>query len=204
MARCAATTLPARVGDGLAFMKGRGMGSSWRRAAVAFLAVALSGCGPSGTATPARQNAAPTGSSPPAIEQFRTAPPETSHDLSADEALGGHTLQRHVGKSDADLIARLEREPTISSASTYTDRATAESVVGAALRRDNRAFTSWRARSGRRPNFALRYRADRVIGRTMARGRAESVPCDRAVIVLRWDERRERYYVLTSYPEEGR
>ena len=61
------------------------------------------------------------------------------------------------------------------------------------------------ARAQRAPaNFALRYRADRVIGRTMARGRAESVPCDRAVIVLRWDERRERYYVLTSYPEEGR
>ena len=180
------------------------MGSSWRRAAVIFMAVALSGCGPSGTATPARQNAAPSASSPPAIEQFRTAPPDTSRDLSADEALGGHTLQRHVGKSDADLIARLEREPSISSASTYTDRATAERVVGAALRQDNRAFTSWRARSGRRPNFALRYRADRVIGRTMARGRAESVPCDRAVIVLRWDERRERYYVLTSYPEEGR
>jgi hypothetical protein len=118
--------------------------------------------------------------------------------------MGGHTLQRHVGKSDADLLARLEREPSISSASTYTDRATAESVVGAALRRDNRAFTAWRARSGRRPNFVLRYRADRVIGRTMARGRAESVPCDRAVIVLRWDDRHDRYYVLTSYPEEGR
>ena len=151
VARCVRTTVPARVGDGLDFTQVRGTGSSWRRPALAFLAVALSGCGPSGTATPARQNAAPPASSPPAIEQLRATPPETSHDLSADEALGGHTLQRHVGKSDADLIARLEREPSISSASTYTDRVTAESVVGAALRRDNRAFTSWRARSGRRP-----------------------------------------------------
>lgn len=118
--------------------------------------------------------------------------------------MGGHTLERHVGKSDRDLIARLEREPQISSASTYTDRATAESVVGAALRADNKAFASWRARNGRRPNFVLRHRADRVIGRTVARGRSKSVPCDRAVIVLRWDERRNRYYVLTSYPEERR
>ena len=118
--------------------------------------------------------------------------------------MGGHTLQRHVGKSDAELVARLRREPEISSASTYTDRTTAETVVGAALASENRAFASWRARTGRRPNFVLRYRADRVIGRTVARGRSESVPCTRAVIVLRWDERRDRYYVLTSYPEDNR
>jgi len=118
--------------------------------------------------------------------------------------MGGHTLQRHVGKSDADLIERLAREPQISSASTYTDRETAEQVVGAALESDSRAFAAWRERSGRRPNFVLRHRADRVIGRSMPRGRSTSVPCDRALIVLRWDERRGRAYVLTSYPEEGR
>ena len=118
--------------------------------------------------------------------------------------MGGHTLQRHVGRSDADLLERLRREPQISSASTYTDRETAESVIAAALRNDNRSFAAWRERSGRRPNFVLRYRADHVIGRSMARGHSMSVPCDRAVIVLRWDDGRQRYYVLTSYPEANR
>ena len=109
-----------------------------------------------------------------------------------------------VGKTDADLISRLEREPHISSASTFTDRETAESVVGAALRTDNRAFASWRERTGKRPNFVLHYHAGRVIGRSMARGHVQSVPCDTALIVLRWDDQRQRYYVLTSYPEESR
>jgi hypothetical protein len=183
-------------------MKAKGL--PWRRAVVSLMAAALCGCGPSGAATPIHQDAAPI-AAPPVIEAPRPEPaPDTSHDLSADEAMGGHTLQRHVGKSDAELLARLEREPQISSASTYTDRRTAEAVVGAALHADNRAFAAWRARSGRRPNFALRYRADRVIGRTIARGRSASVPCERAVIVLRWDDRRERSYVLTSYPEDSR
>jgi hypothetical protein len=118
--------------------------------------------------------------------------------------MGGHTLQRHVGKSDAELIARLEREPQISSASTYTDRATAEAVVGAGLRSDSGALPAWRARSGRRPNLVLRYHADHVIGRSVRRGHVGSAPCDRVLIVLRWDERRQRDYVLTSYPEESR
>lgn len=124
--------------------------------------------------------------------------------MSADEAMGGHTLQRHVGKTDAELIERLRREPHISSASTYTDRATAETVVGAALQSGGRPFAAWRDRTGSRPNFVLRYHADRPIGRSIGRGHSTSVPCDRALVVLRWDSGRRNYYVLTSYPEATR
>ena len=118
--------------------------------------------------------------------------------------MGGHTLARHVGKTDAELLDRLRREPQISTASTYTDRATAERVVGAALASPGRAFDAWRTRTGRRPNFVLRYNARETIGRSMSRGRSTSARCDRAVIVLRWDDRLHRFYVLTSYPEVNR
>jgi hypothetical protein len=125
-------------------------------------------------------------------------------DLSVDEAMGGHTLARHVGKTDAELIERLRREPQISSASTYTDRATAERVVGSALASPGRGFDAWRARTGRRPNFVVRHADSSTIGRSLARGRSASVPCTRALVVLRWDERRNRFFVLTSYPEVTR
>ncbi len=169
----------------------------------ALISLALSGCGHSGSATPVEQSAPAQKSPAPVAEQRRPSAPAAVHDLSVDEAMGGHTLRRHVGKSDADLIERLQREPQISSASTYTDRAAAETVVGAALMSDNRAFATWRERTGRRPNFVLRYQADHVIGRSVARGHSNAVACERAVIVLRWDDRRQRYYVLTSYPEAG-
>src|SRR5262245_10236609 len=139
-----------------------------RLAVLACLKAALCSCGPSGAATPVHQGQPSPSAS--AIEQRAPDRSAGGHDLSADEAMGGHTLQRHVGRSDDDLRARLEREPQISSASTYTDRATAERVVGAALEKGSRAFTEWRERLGRRPNFALRYRADGVIGRSIARG----------------------------------
>jgi len=169
----------------------------------ALIALTLWACGSADSTPPAAPNASPQASSSPAAQARRPESP-ASHDLSADEALGGHTLQRHVGKSDAELIERLRREPQISSASTYTDRATAERVVAAALESDNRAFAPWRARTGPRPNFVLRYRADRVIGRSVMRRSSQPVPCDRAVIVVRWDDRRQQYYVLTSYPEASR
>jgi hypothetical protein len=172
--------------------------------AAAFIFSALSGCGSSAPPTPAQQNPTARPAASPAIEQRRPAATPAAHDLSADEAMGGHTLQRHVGRSEADLIDRLRREPQISSASTYTDRETAERVIASALRSDSRAFAAWRERRGRRPNLVVRYRADHVIGRSMARGHSSSVPCDRAVIVLRWDDGRQRDYVLTSYPEASR
>jgi hypothetical protein len=134
----------------------------------------------------------------------REAVSNTRHDLSEDERQGGHTLARHVGRTDAELAERLRREPEISSASTYTDRATAEAVVGAALMTTTRAFTTWQRRTGRRPNFALHYDAHRVIGRLLSRGRQMTVPCERAVVVFRWNDTRHRFYVLTSYPEERR
>lgn len=118
--------------------------------------------------------------------------------------MGGHTLDRHIGKTDEQLIERLRHEPDISSASTYTDRETAERVVGAALASDGSAFEKWRARLGRKPNFALHYNAHEMIGRSVRRGRTRSEPCERALIVLRWNDRRQQFYVLTSYPEDNR
>jgi hypothetical protein len=118
--------------------------------------------------------------------------------------MGGHTLARHVGRTDDELRERLRREPDISSASTYPDRATAEAVVGAALSSAGRSFHAWRNRTGRRPNFVLHFAAQHIIGRSIARGRPEPAFCEEALVVIRWDDRRQRFYVLTSYPEKQR
>lgn len=118
--------------------------------------------------------------------------------------MGGHTLARHVGKTDDELRERLRREPDISSASSYTDRVTAEAVVGAALSSGGRSFDAWLNRSGRRPNFVLRFAAGRPIGRSVRRRRGEPASCEDALVVVRWDDRRRRFYVLTSYPEQRR
>jgi hypothetical protein len=127
-------------------------------------------------------------------------------DLREDERRGGHTIERHVGKSDEDLRARLKREPRIAAASTYTDLAVAERVVAEALREAAGQVERWTARTGRRPNLALDYDGapGTIVGRSLRRGRPTAERCTDAVVVLRWDERRDDYFVLTSYPEVRR
>lgn len=122
------------------------------------------------------------------------------HDLSQDEAAGGHVLRKHVGRTDEELRQRLEQEPNISGASTYTDRPTAERVIGDALGKSNDRIQSWLSRSGGHPNLVLDYESDQPIGRTLNRGDRQSRPCAHALVVLRYDPP-DRYHVLTSYPE---
>jgi toxin YxiD len=126
--------------------------------------------------------------------------PSSAHDLSADEEMGGHTLQRHIGRTDDELRERLERERHISAASTYTDRATAEHVIAEAIRQNQDRIQRWLQRSGEHPNLVLDYHSDQQIGRVLNRGESHSIPCSNAVVILKWAGP-NRYYVLTSYPE---
>lgn len=135
--------------------------------------------------------------------QERAARPTASgpsRDLSQDEAAGGHILRKHVGQTDDELRERLQRERRIAGASTYTDRATAEQAVGAAIAQSRDRIERWLSRSGGHPNLVLDYDSPTPVGRTINRGENESRPCAHAIVVLKYSGTSE-YYVLTSYPE---
>lgn len=128
--------------------------------------------------------------------------PLAPRDLALDEAAGGHTLARHVGRSDAELASRLEREPHLAAASTFTDRETAERAVAAALARERPRIEMW---SGRRAagNLVVRWPGDGApLGRVLERGSASSEPADAARVILR--RRGRDWHVLTAYPEVRR
>jgi hypothetical protein len=139
----------------------------------------------------------------PPTENGPAAQPLTSarRDLSQDEAAGGHTLRKHVGRNDAELRERLERERDISAASTWNDRASAEAAVGDAIAEQGVRISRWLGRDSH-PNLVLDYDGDSAhpFGRTLRRGDDRIRPCAHAVIVLKWDPPTS-YHVLTAYPE---
>jgi len=148
----------------------------------------------------------PPGAAPVHSPAATATPPASvtdGYDLAADEALGGHTLQRHTSKTDAELAERLRRERQISAASTYTDGGVASRVVAAALAANRGKVNAWASRSGSRPNLVLVYRdpGPSPIGRSLKRNARASRPCSGARLVIRWLDRERRWIVLTSYPE---
>ncbi len=53
--------------------------------------------------------------------------------LRAHEAAGGHLIQKHIGRTDQQLLNRLRQEPHIPAASTFHDRATAEREISTVI-----------------------------------------------------------------------
>jgi Bacterial CdiA-CT RNAse A domain len=78
----------------------------------------------------------PRGEMPSTAKSASNATPDDAarYDLARDEARGGHTLDKHVGRSDQELRERLDRERNISAASTWTSREVAGETVAQALR----------------------------------------------------------------------
>jgi hypothetical protein len=154
-------------------------------------------CGLLACQPPSSTSGASAPSSRP-VEQSTTAGPV--RDLSQDEAAGGHILRKHVGRTDDQLLERLDHERNISGASTYTDRPTAERAVGAAIAQNQERIQRWVDRQGGHPNLVLDYDSPQPIGRTINRGESQSHACSHALVVLKYNPP-SGYYVLTSYPE---
>jgi len=86
------------------------------------------------------------------------------HWLEAQERQGGHTLAQHVGKSDQQLLERLNRDKRLREESSFADLDTAESAVATALQRNRAGIESWAAHAKPRQRHAWHYRSDTALG----------------------------------------
>lgn len=169
-----------------------------RRPFAACLLIVTVGLGcqvPDQRTSPANRGIARTGQSAARVSG-------AARDLAQDESAGGHTLRKHVGRTDDQLRERLRHERNISAASTWTDRETAEHAVGIAVEQNRDKIDRWLNRSEGHPNLVVDYDGDASlpIGRSLRRNAGQPEPCAHATIVLKWAGAND-YYVLTSYPE---
>ncbi|NQE35145.1 RNase A-like domain-containing protein [Microcoleus asticus] len=120
--------------------------------------------------------------------------------LDFHESAGGHTLERHVGKTEAQLAQRLASETRISAASSFTDRSVAEAAIGEAMNRNQNAIDSWVKSRGNR--YTIDYNANRRIGITLRRRASKATSASRLKIVLQRSAKLPPgYFILTAYPE---
>lgn len=116
--------------------------------------------------------------------------------LQENEARGGHVLDRHVGKTDEELLARLKSEPHLREVSTFTDEATAERVIKAAIEKHQERISSWLQKS-RDTILELTYSSTSTLGRSVQRGSDAVIGKQSARVILK--KSKEGYIVLTAY-----
>lgn len=122
--------------------------------------------------------------------------------LVAEEAAGGHTIARHVGRTEAQLRARLAAEPRLVAASTFRNLKEAETVVASALRANSASIKTWASSASVGQTKAFSYSAGKVIGEGVVRSSGQLQNMSNMVVVVRKVQVQNRlYFVLTAYPK---
>jgi hypothetical protein len=115
--------------------------------------------------------------------------------------LGGHTILRHVGKSDGFLRRRLlwDKNP---AASTFSSVQAAEKVINAALSTQAAALSAMVA-SPEASDATVEVRFDRPIGRVWVRGARGPVATPALRVYVRKSVfSPEGFIVVTAFPTE--
>lgn len=121
--------------------------------------------------------------------------------LTAHEAVGGHTLARHVGQTPAQLTNRLVNQNRLPSVSSFTDRVIAEEAIATTINANSSAITAWLNICSAK-NLTIRYRLSEQLGIVLDRATNVPIPANQVVVVLCPSPSLPLgYYILTAYLE---
>ncbi|AMQ73160.1 MULTISPECIES: ribonuclease YeeF family protein [Bacillus amyloliquefaciens group] len=135
------------------------------------------------------------------VKQGDSSPLAPGGGLAAHEAKGGHLIERHVGKTDQELLKRLEKSKMsnkkISGSSSFKDRATAEKIANITLSDNKDKIEKWLNNDVKKP-LVLSYKGSEVLGRGITKGTTEISDLTNAKIILK--KNNDGSFILTGYP----
>ena len=124
------------------------------------------------------------------------------HEAEAGARVGGHTILKHVGKTEAELRARLAAEPNTRTASTFKTLAIAERTLYQAVKANRSAIEGWAIRARPGDKQAFFYTAKDVVGYTLNRAHPTWQEARRIRFVLKMESYKGKlYYILTAFPQ---
>lgn len=117
-----------------------------------------------------------------------------------DEEFDGHTLDKHIGKSQDWLDGRLAGSRHEKFVSTYSDAATASDIVREIVLENQDKIKAWMEDQDK-DKLVLSKTFDSKIGVAMKKKDKEIKDCNVGVVVLKRPHKMsEKFYIITSYP----
>ncbi|WP_416829108.1 RNase A-like domain-containing lipoprotein [Ectobacillus polymachus] len=112
----------------------------------------------------------------------------------------GHTLERHVGKTDEQLKQRLQQE-NVTAASTYYDKATAVKAVNDVLIKHDKEIQQW-LKDGKQDRLVLATHHSFSVGKSVLRKdmKVYNQVFDTITVLAKNSANSRGYSILTSYP----
>lgn len=110
-------------------------------------------------------------------------------------------INDHIGLDKEELVARLQADKRLKSASAYPDPETAKLAITTVLSNNSDKIVSWLNHPGSPAKKSFRAKFEQPIGSGIKRSNMEKVvPLKKAVVVL-VKLRSNNFSILTSYPE---
>ncbi|KAB0633362.1 hypothetical protein F7R21_27940 [Burkholderia latens] len=118
----------------------------------------------------------------------------------ANPRLGGHTISKHVGKTEAQLRERLKQEPHRDVVSSFHNMRTAEFAISAVIRIEAARIDLWAKSTRRHIPLTLIRHVSGDIGYGIYRNNEILVKLNTVTIVLKHQSYNGMpYYILTSF-----
>ncbi|MCP3423114.1 RNase A-like domain-containing protein [Nocardioides pinisoli] len=116
-----------------------------------------------------------------------------------DHEVPGHTIERHVGMSEQQLVDRLQRHPRLRQASTFDNESTAERLIATVLERRAADVDAW----SRSPTGRLTLTEDLGVrtGTSVGRDGGAVTPTGVRVILQADDGAPTGWRILTAFPD---
>jgi Bacterial CdiA-CT RNAse A domain len=118
----------------------------------------------------------------------------------AGSRVGGHTILKHIGKSEAELRARLVAETRIPAASTFKSLEIAERILYKAVQANKSVIKVW-AKSNPTRNLVIVFDNGSEVGQGVVRATGALTRMNKVQLVFKFQVFNGKpYYILTSYP----
>ncbi|ARJ43159.1 hypothetical protein B1H58_14720 [Pantoea alhagi] len=125
------------------------------------------------------------------------------HEAVSRARIGGHTLKKHIAKTDEELLARLAQSTGLDAATSFESVQQAEKVITAALRANRFKIIRWaNSVRGEQEALVITWNAGTKVGYGFRRGSKIKWPVNHVRVVLVCKEYLGKpYFILTAYPE---
>ncbi|MCC8391207.1 hypothetical protein LJ656_01285 [Paraburkholderia sp. MMS20-SJTR3] len=121
------------------------------------------------------------------------------HEAKSGSRLGGHTIEKHVGRTEAQLRERLRLEPERRVVSSFRDLSAAQWAISQVMENNASRISGW-ARSNPDQLLILKQNVGRKVGYGIVRATGELRDMNTVRISLKFGTHNGMpYYILTSY-----
>jgi len=121
------------------------------------------------------------------------------HEAKAGSRIGGHTLEKHAGRTEAQLRERLRLEPNRKRVSSFTNLEQAERAISETVQTNATRIRAW-AQSPRRVTETVTKVVSGDIGYGVTRETGKLTRMNKVFVTLKYETYNGMpYYILTAY-----